>query len=374
MRITGTFALTLSLGAAVAVAGVSRFAVAGKAGNVGNVGKKGGGAAPSASSAEVNKLKAVRLGDPKAGTFKWGMKPEEVMAQVRTSVEAKYEQRIEKARQDPGLQQRIRDEMQKELTAVKKSYTKFEGQKSGWDVSIVGQEFQQNTSEAIIVTKEDVWTRYFFFFEDGLYKMFLGFNKDAIGGKTFQEFGKGMESKYGHAKEVFRDDKNRGQIIHKLDHYEWSAGGGDRLRLIDRSEFYGVYCLVLYDGAVQDRVNDRRKVVNPGEVKRDELVESVTGSHAKEKGGDIDDDIIDRVVGKEAKKPGADTGKTRDIVVDSANLPKSSTPASSGSSSSGGKKEASKSSNSASADDAKESSKKKAGGKKSDNPMDGLEL
>ena len=37
MRITGTFALTLSLGAAVAVAGVSRFAVAGKAGNVGNV-------------------------------------------------------------------------------------------------------------------------------------------------------------------------------------------------------------------------------------------------------------------------------------------------------------------------------------------------
>src|SRR5438046_1183350 len=132
MRITGTFALTLSLGAAVAVAGVSRFAVAGK---VAKKGGGGGGAAPSASSAEVNKLKAVRLGDPKAGTFKWGMKPEEVMAQVRTSVEAKYEQRIEKARQDPGLQQRIRDEMQKELTAVKKSYAKFEGTKTGWDVS-----------------------------------------------------------------------------------------------------------------------------------------------------------------------------------------------------------------------------------------------
>jgi len=228
MRITRTFALTLSLGAAVAVAGASRYAVAGKKGG------GGGGAAPAASSAEVNKLKAVRLGDPKAGTFKWGMKPEEVMAQVRTSVEAKYEQRIDKAKQDPGLQQRIRDEMQRELVAVKKSFTKLEGQKTGWDVSIVGQEFQQNTSEAILVTKEDVWTRYFFFFEDGLYKMFLGFNKDAIGGKSFAEFGKGMESKYGHAKEVFRDDKNRGQIVHKLDHYEWSAGGGDRLRLVDR--------------------------------------------------------------------------------------------------------------------------------------------
>ena len=277
MRITGAFALSLSLGAAVAVASAASHAK-------GAAKKGGGGSAPSASSAEVNKLKAVRLGDPKAGTFKWGMKPEEVMAQVRTSVEAKYEPRIDKARQDPGLQQRIRDEMARELKAVKTSYTKFEGQKTGWDVSIVGPEFQQNTSEAVLVTKEDIWTRYFFFFEDGLYKMFLGFNKDAIGGKNFAEFGKGMESKYGNAREVYRDDKTRGGVTHKLDHYEWSAGGGDRLKLIDRSEFYGVYCLVLYDGSVQDRVVERRKVVNPGVVSKDELVESVTGTKAKDKG------------------------------------------------------------------------------------------
>jgi hypothetical protein len=349
----------------VAVAGVSRYAGAAKKGG------GGGGAAPSASAAEVNKLKAVRLGDPKAGTFKWGMKPEEVMAQARTSVEAKYEARVDKARQDPGLQQRIRDEMQRELTAVKKSYTKFEGQKSGWDVSIIGPEFQQNTAEAVLVTKEDVWTRYFFFFEDGLYKMFLAFNKDAIGGKTFQEFGKSMEAKYGHAKEVYRDDKTRGGVVHKLDHYEWSAGGGDRLRLIDRSEFYGVYCLVLYDGSVQDRVVDRRKAVNPGEVKRDELVDSVTGNHAKEKGADIDDDIIDRVVGHETKKPGADAGKGKDIVVDAANLPGSK---SSGSSSGGGEKKKEMSNKSSSSSEDKDSAKKKGGGKKSDNPMDGLEL
>jgi len=367
MRITGTFALSLSLGAAVAVAGFSGYAGAAKKGG-------GGGAAPVASSAEVNKLKAVRLGDPKAGTFKWGMKPEEVMAQARTAVEAKYEARVDKAKQDPGLQQRIRDEMTRELTAVKKSYTKFEGQKTGWDVSIIGPEFQQNTSEGVLVTKEDIWTRYFFFFEDGLYKMFLAFNKDAIGGKSFAEFGKSMEAKYGHAKEVYRDDKTKGGVVHKLDHYEWSAGGGDRLRLIDRSEFYGVYCLVLYDGSVQDRVGERRKVVNPGEVRRDELVEGVTGKNVTTKGSDIDDDIIDRVVGKEVKKPGAEQGKTKDIVVDASNLPKS-TSSSSGSGSGGGdkKKEMSNKSSSSSSEEKADSGKKK-GGKKSDNPMDGLEL
>jgi hypothetical protein len=366
MRITGAFALSLSLGAAVAVASATSHAK-------GAAKKGGGGSAPTASAAEINKIKAVRLGDPKAGTFKWGMKPEEVMAQVKTAVEAKYEPRIDKARQDPGLQQRIRDEMARELAAVKKSFTKFEGQKTGWDVSIVGPEFQQNTSEAVLVTKEDIWTRYFFFFEDGLYKMFLGFNKDAIGGKNFAEFGKGMESKYGNGREVYRDDKTRGGVTHKLDHYEWSAGGGDRLKLIDRSEFYGVYCLVLYDGSVQDRVVDRRKVVNPGIVSKDELVESVTGPKGNTaKGSDIDDDIIDRVVGKETKKPGTEP-KGKEVVVDASNLPKAASAP--GSSSSSGEKKKEMSNKSSSSAEDKDAAKKKSGGKKGDNnPMDGLEL
>jgi hypothetical protein len=360
MRITGTFGLALLLAAAVAVDSGTSLAKGDK-----KAGGSKGGSAPSASAAEVAKLKAVRLGDPKAGTFKWGMKPEEVMAQARAAVEAKYEPRVEKAKQDPGLQQRLRDEMVKEIAAVKKSFTKFEGQKSGWDVSIIGQEFQQNTAEAVLVTKEDVWTRYFFFFEDGLYKMFLAFNKDALAGKSFQDFGKGMEAKYGNAREVFRDDRVKGGGVKRsLDHYEWSAGGGDRLQLIDRSEFYGVFCMVLYDGAVQDRVVERRKVVNPGDVKRDDLVESVTSSKDKS-GADSNDDIIDRVVGKEVKKPGEE--KHADIVVPSqtgkAVSPKevnSKTPASS-----------SEKSSSSSASD---SGSKKKGGKKSDNPMDGLEL
>src|SRR4029079_9615317 len=229
MRITGAFALSLSLGAAVAVASAASHAK-------GAAKKSGGGSAPAASSAEINKLKAVRLGDPKAGTFKWGMKPEEVMGQAKTAVEAKYEARVDKARQDPGLQQRIRDELQRELIAVKKSYTKFEGQKSGWDVSIIGPEFQQNTAEAVLVTKEDVWTRYFFFFEDGLYKMFLAFNKDVIGDKSFRDFGKEMAAKYGAPREVYKDEKQKGGVKRTLDYFEWAPNGNDLLKLIDRSE------------------------------------------------------------------------------------------------------------------------------------------
>jgi hypothetical protein len=306
MRTFGRLLLALGLSAAVSLTiGAPAFAK-GK----GKAGKAAGGAG---NSAEIDKLKAVRLGDPKAGVFKWQMSPEEVMGLVRDAIQKKYQPRIEGAAQDPGKQQRIRDEMEKELQTVKKSYTKFEGQKTGLDVSIVGPESQQNTCEAVLVAKEDIWTRYFFFFENGLYKMFLAFNKDAIEGKSFRDFGKGMEAKYGHAKEVYRDEKVMGGVKHILDHYEWIAGG-DKLRLIDRSEFYGVYCLVLADSGTQERANEKRKVVNPDQATGDALVEAVTAKDNNDR--DANDNIIDRITGKEIHKPG-DEAKHDDIVVPS---------------------------------------------------------
>jgi hypothetical protein len=318
-------------------------------------------AAPTASASEVNKLKAVRLGDPKAGTFKWGMHPDEVQKLVDVQIEKKYQSRVDQAKQDPGKQTRIREEMMREIANVKKSYTKFEGSKTGWDVSIIGPEFEQNTGEAVVVTKEDIWTRYFFFFEDGLYKMFLAFNKDALEGKSFQDFGKAMEDKYGHAKEVYRDEKHKGGVVHSLDHYEWSASG-DRLKLVDRSEFYGVFCLVLYDNEVQHRLVERRKVVNPGDAHGDSLVEAVTAKD--ENSRDANDNIVDRLTGREVKKPG-DEEKHADIVVPSPTKAPSPSEVNSTSSTSS-------SSTSSSSAPAKETNKKKAASKKSD--TDGLEL
>ncbi len=319
MRTFGRLLLALGLSAGVSLtSGAPVFAK----------GKKGGGES-SANSAEIDKLKAVRLGDPKAGVFKWQMSPEEVMGLVRDAIQKKYQPRIEGAAQDPGKQQRIHDEMERELQAVKKSYAKFEGQKTGLDVSIVGPEFQQNTGEAVLVAKEDIWTRYFFFFENGLYKMFLAFNKDAIEGKPFREFGKGMEAKYGHAKEVYRDEKAMGGIKHILDHYEWNAAT-DKLRLVDRSEFYGVYCLVLADRQTQERANEKRKVVNPDQPTGDALVQAVVGKDDNDR--DANDNIIDRITGKDIRKPG-DEVKHDDIVVPSPSgkkAPGSATEAKSG--------------------------------------------
>jgi hypothetical protein len=354
MRTLGTFLVASTLGAIVGLHGSVALAKAKRKG------REDG--APTASASEVSKLKAVRLGDPKAGTFKWGMKPEDVQKLVEVQIEKKYQTRVDQASQDPGKQTRIREEMLREIAAVRKSFTKFEGSKTGWDVSIIGPEFEQNTGEAVLVTKEDMWTRYFFFFEDGLYKMFLAFNKDALEGKSFQDFGKSMEDRYGHAREVYRDDKYKGSIRHTLDHYEWAAAG-DRLKLVDRSEFYGVYCLVLFDNGVQHRLADRRKVVNPDQQHSDSLVEAVTAKEDDSR--DANDNIVDRLTGRDVKKPG-DEEKHADIVVPSP--VKGPTP-----SEVNGRSSSSDSSDSSSSAAAPASgNKKKAAAKKNDN--DGLEL
>ncbi|HEY4187976.1 MAG TPA: hypothetical protein VGP07_23070 [Polyangia bacterium] len=286
-------------------------------------GGKGGGSGATPPAAELAKLKAIRLGDPKAGLFTWGMNPDDVFAKAKSGIEARYQDRIDGAKADPGKQQRIRDEREKEIKAVKASFTKFEGQKSGWDVSIIGSEFMQNNGEAVIQIKEDVWTRYFFFFEDQLYKMYLAFNKDVIGDKSFRDFGKEMAAKYGNPREVYRDEKQKGGMKRVLDHFEWAVSGTDALKLVDRSEFYGVYCLILSNAQTTESVMSKRKITNPGTVQKDALVEAVVND--KESANDSNEDIIDRVTGHEVKKPG-DEMKHGNIVVPSPSSSGSSAP------------------------------------------------
>ena len=249
--------------------------------------------APAASQSETEKLK---------GSFKWGMTPDEVIAKMVEKIEASYADRINKTAQDPAKQDRVRKEMRYETEKAKKhSMVKFEGQKSGYDVSIIDQEFTHNAQESMLVAKEDNATRYFFFAMDRLYKMFIAFDKDVLQGKQFPEFGKMMQARFGKAKEVYVDEKSKKGVTRKLDHYVWNSKGGDVLRLVDRSGFYDVYCLVIYDRDTEGRQMDARKA-NAKVEKKDAIVEAVTSGKADER--DENDNVMDRITGNQVRKPG----------------------------------------------------------------------
>jgi hypothetical protein len=250
------------------------------------------GKAAAASSAEIEKLK---------GEFKWGMTSDEVVQKVQEKVRAGYQERLDKSANDPTRNDRLRKEMIADVDKVKGKLVKFDEQKTGYDVSIVDQEFLRNAGESMLVAKEDTATRYFFFRNDRLFKMFLAFDKDILQGKSFRDFGKLMQKRFGKAREVNVQEKNKAGVRVKLDHFLWAAKDGDTLRLVDRSEFYDVYCLVIADAAVSRQQEELRQARATG-PKPDSLIEAVTAPGTNER--DPNDNIIDRITGKETPKPG----------------------------------------------------------------------
>lgn len=263
------------------------------------------GPAPVAKAAEIKEF---------MGEFKWGMSPQAVIQKLDARIDASFKERVEKHRMDPRMSDKLRAEIKTEKDRVAKSLVKFDGQKGGWDVSIIDQEFLQKNGESMLYYKEPKSTRYFFFSGDSLYKMFVAFDKDVVAGKSFQEFGDLMQQKYGKAQVMYRNVVLHGKANKILDAFQWRSAEGDGLRLVDRSKFYDVYCLVIYDHSVADRQDEIRKN-QAAAAPKTSFVDSVIEDKPSER--DENDNVIDRITGKEVLKPGERRGGNQNIKVPS---------------------------------------------------------
>ncbi|MBN2576332.1 MAG: hypothetical protein JXP73_17355 [Deltaproteobacteria bacterium] len=267
--------------------------------------EKARGPAPVAKAAEIKEFK---------GEFKWGMSPKDVIDKLNVKIDAAFKDQVEKYRTDPAKSDSVRRQIKAEKERVAKSLFKFDGQKGGWDVSIIDQEFLQKNGESMLYYKEPKSTRYFFFSGDSLYKMFVAFDKDVVAGKSFQEFGDLMQQKYGKAQMVYRDVVLHGKKDRVLDAFQWRSAEGDGLRLVDRSKFYDVYCLVIYDHGVADRQEEVRKS-QAAAAPKGSFVDSVIEDKLSDR--DENDNVIDRITGKEVLKPGERRGGNQNIKVPS---------------------------------------------------------
>jgi hypothetical protein len=262
------------------------------------------GPAPVAKAAEINELK---------GEFKWGMTAPQVIEKLDAKIDASYKEQVEKNRMDPRMSDKLRAQIKTEKARVAKSLVKFDGNKGGWDVSIIDAEFVQNNGESMLYYKEPKSTRYFFFQGEGLYKMYVAFDKDVVAGKSFAEFGDMMQQKYGKAQPVYREVGLAGAKSKVLDYLQWRSAEGDGLRLVDRSKFYDVYCLVIYDQSVAERQAEVKKA-NAEKLPKGSFVDSVI---EKSSDRDENDNVVDRITGKDVLKPGDNRGGNKNIKVPS---------------------------------------------------------
>ena len=173
------------------------------------------------------------------GGFKFGMSKDEVLASLGKSLDEKYEEKI-KATTDVAAQDRLRKDKRQELARVAQSFVAFDGKKTGWDVSIIEDEFAHNTNESMIERWENEGgknqRRFFFFYDGKLWKMFISLDVSILpeDKQNFDTFRGVMEQKYGSG------DVDVGVISWHTDEFD--------ARAVDKLKTYGALGLSIEDG------------------------------------------------------------------------------------------------------------------------------
>ncbi len=252
------------------------------------------------------------------GDYKWGMKAQDVINIINGRIQASYKDKLAASAADPARNDKLQKQMREETSKTGKNMVKFDGQKGPWDVSIVDQEIVQSQGMSMLLVKESKSTRYFFFANDSLFKMFIAFDKEMLAGKGFKEFGDLMQIKFGKAQEVWVNQSYLGVKERKLDHLLWRSSTGDSLKLVDRSEFYDVFCLVLADASVDGRLMAARREAEANQPRGD-ILDSIMTNKPSDR--DENDNVIDRITGQNILKPGERRGGEQNIKVPSPTQP-----------------------------------------------------
>ena len=170
--------------------------------------------------------------------FKFGMTKDDVLKVLSKQIDERYEEKL-KATTDMAAQDRLRKEKKAELGRAASSFVSFEGKRTGWDVSIIEEEFAHNTGESMLERWENQGgknQRRFFFFHDGkLWKMFVSLDVSILpeDKKNFATFQSVMQGKYGPG------DVEGGTIT-------WTAGEF-AVRAVDKLKAYDALALVIED-------------------------------------------------------------------------------------------------------------------------------
>ena len=262
----------------------------------------GSALAKGKSSASKARAADARAVGELAGKFKWGMSPADAQKLIAEGIHAKYVDMIKK---EPDIykQDQLRKDEGEETQKVKDSYVKFDGVTPGtkeWGTSIVQSEFAPRNDESMMTLWEKDQRRFLFFWHDKLYKQYIAFNAEhpVFAGKSFDDFAKLIQNRYGPAEMKFAQMKTKQDM--KLDHLEWPAAGEFQLWAIDQSEFYGNFCLVLFNPSVAKDVERARSEHNTKPAHGNALIDAVTQN--PKVGGDANENIVDQITGKTPQK------------------------------------------------------------------------
>lgn len=211
--------------------------------------------------------------------FKWGQSPDEVFKFVTADIEKEYEERQTKSK-DPIEQDNNHKWRRDRIKEAKQNHVKFaKATNHRWGVSLIQYEYEDDSNEEMIWTKNDSGLRKFYFFKDNeLWKIVYAYSTDNFPGKTYEQvvdekfrkwFGPSPDAK------VKQDPKTAAPIVR---YNQWTASNGESIRSFDMTAVHGAIVLAVVDGKAEKRIGERLPNVGSDDKLTDVVNDALGGS------------------------------------------------------------------------------------------------
>lgn len=224
----------------------------------------------------------------------WGASSSEVFGKLKSELDDRYRDQM-KTSDTIRIDQLIREKAD-EMKRIKDSLVRFDGQRTGYETSLVAGEVVPREGESLVRVDDRVAQRYYIFRNDQIWKVVVTYNVSTMG--SFTDFVQAVRGKYGNPKKAsFSDDGGERRITAVT----WED---DHTRMVveDQSEFYSSYVMKFVQvgqGTDLEQARANRPKVRP--TAADSRAEGMMADIFEEDSAGAADDLVDQITGVEAE-------------------------------------------------------------------------
>lgn len=225
----------------------------------------------------------------------WGATSGQVMDSLKQEIEARWADTLKELRDPMEIDRALRRKAT-EFAAVEKTYVRFSGERTGYESSLIANDFVPNDDEAVLRVDDSEAQRYYFFRNDRLWKILVAYSSNVSRNTPFPEFLDQVQGKYGRPANVeWVTPKGGVKAIHAA-HWDDPT---TRLVAEDRTEFFGTYCmkfLSLSEGVALEESRKASGTARKSSAMDDPSVASALSEITADTGASHDD-VVDRLTG-----------------------------------------------------------------------------
>ncbi len=214
--------------------------------------------------------------------IEWGDDKETVLEKIRSAKlnELRDDDRL---RADQRAMQTARQQALDRMRHIEDSYTVLEGDRTGFEVSVIAPEFTADNNESMLRVRDNIAQRFYFFLEGEFYKLVIAYDEEHIENVGFQNFVEQTGQQYGSPSSTGDETVTWRDSDHLL-------------TVRDQRSYFGTYTMTFSD---RERVEELERAgetfggndEEPEDVGVSERVEAVTTPGEDESQGVVDDMI-----------------------------------------------------------------------------------